>query len=535
MVAPGTLFGAGSGLNDELGAELRQQGFTGRIEQTLAQRLGRPLDPRLANIGRLLWFDTVTGLNGDNSRAGCHSPMKGFGDSQPIAIGIENNGIVGPDRRGPRNMRRAPMVINNAFFPSLMWNGRFAALSGDPFDNSSGFLFPPPEGSGLSEQRHLLVAQAFIPPTERTEVTGFDFPGDNDAIRAEVARRLNDVARYRLLFGHAFPGVRGGAPISFPMFARAIAEFEFSLTFANAPIDQFARGDVTAMTAAEKRGALLFLGKAGCASCHSVSGASNEMFTDFRSHAIAVPQLVPLVTNKCSTDPRRTRTSGAKTSRAIAATGTRSGHPRCGTSRSRRPTCTTARSPHSAPRSGTTSTPSDRCSRTTLSPRACRPTSLRRAHLQAFSPTHSTRCSETQSHCPPASSTTSSRSSQRGSLTSAHAHRGCAASSPRRSRADDARSPSNSTAESLTNEEAVPRFGLGDADRTLGAGRAVEARRRGTLTLLTTATRVVHHRCITGTAFGGVAQHRSPKRNRMLSQPADSESDVGEESGLEAC
>ena len=303
MLSPGTLFGAGSGLNDELSAELRQQGFTGRIEQTLTQRLGRPLDPRLANIGRLLWFDTVTGLNGDNSCAGCHSPTNGFGDSQPIAIGIENNGIVGPDRHGPRNMRRAPMVINNAFFPSLMWNGRFSALSGDPFDNSAGFLFPPPEGSGLSEQRHLLVAQAFIPPTERTEVTGFDFPGDNDAIRAEVAQRLDEVPQYRQLFGRVFPNVRSGAPISFPMFASAIAEFEFSLTFANAPIDRFARGDVTALTASEKRGALLFFGKAGCASCHSVSGQSNEMFTDFRSHAIAVPQLVPLVTNNVFDGP----------------------------------------------------------------------------------------------------------------------------------------------------------------------------------------------------------------------------------------
>ena len=117
ILGPGALFG-GEGLDPRLRASLQEQGFTGRIEQTLTERLGRPLDPRLANIGRLLWFDTVTGLNGDNTCAGCHSPTNGFGDSQPIAIGIENNGIVGPDRRGPRNMRRAPMVINTAFFPS---------------------------------------------------------------------------------------------------------------------------------------------------------------------------------------------------------------------------------------------------------------------------------------------------------------------------------------------------------------------------------------------------------------------------------
>ena len=64
------------------------------------------------------------------------------------------------------------MVINTVFYPNLMWNSRFASLSGDPFDNSAGFVFPPPESSSLSYLPHLLVAQAFIPPTERVEVAG---------------------------------------------------------------------------------------------------------------------------------------------------------------------------------------------------------------------------------------------------------------------------------------------------------------------------------------------------------------------------
>jgi cytochrome c peroxidase len=297
MLAPGTLLGGGDSLDAELHADLARQGFTGQVEQTLTRRLGRPLDRGLANVGRLLWFDTVTGLNGDNACGGCHSPTNGFGDSQPIAIGIENNGVVGPDRAGPRNMRRAPMVLNTAFFPALMWNSRFSSLSGDPFDNSAGFEFPPPEGSSLSGEPHLLVAQAFIPPTERTETAGFAFHGDDDAIRAEVARRLDAVPAYRRLFGEVFPQVRQGGPIDFEMFARAIAEFEFSLTLANAPIDRYARGDRNALDASEKRGALLFFGKAGCVTCHSVSGSSDEMFTDFRTHAIAVPQLVPADTN----------------------------------------------------------------------------------------------------------------------------------------------------------------------------------------------------------------------------------------------
>ena len=298
ILAPQALTGShGASLDTQLQARLRHLGFTGRIESTLTARLGRPLDPRLANIGRLLWFDTITGLNGDNTCAGCHSPTNGFGDTQPIAIGIQNNGVVGPDRTGPRNERRAPMVLNTAFFPALMWNGRFASLSGDPFDDSRGFLFPEPEERTLSYLPQLLVAQAFIPPTERTEVAGFDFPGDNYAIRAEVMRRLNAVPGYRELFGAIYPDVRAGGPITYDMFASAIAEFEFSLTYADAPVDRYARGELDAMRPAEKRGALLFFGSAGCVSCHSVSGRSNEMFTDFKEHVLAVPQLVPELTN----------------------------------------------------------------------------------------------------------------------------------------------------------------------------------------------------------------------------------------------
>ncbi|MBL0125018.1 MAG: hypothetical protein IPP88_20660 [Betaproteobacteria bacterium] len=84
----------------------------------------------------------------------------------------------------------------------------------------------------------------------------------NEPIRQEVLKRLNGNAEYRRRFGALFPAVAGGAPIDFTMFGRAIAEFEFSLTLADAPIDMFARGQVTAMSTREKRGALIFSVKA---------------------------------------------------------------------------------------------------------------------------------------------------------------------------------------------------------------------------------------------------------------------------------
>jgi cytochrome c peroxidase len=270
---------AASGIDQELAAVLRQAGFTGAVESTLERRLGRPIDRRLANLGRLLFFDKVAALRGDNACAGCHSPSAGFGDTQSIAIGVQNNNVVGENRRGPRNQRRTPTVVNTAFFPNLMWNGRFFAPSDDPFDNSLGFVFPPPEGATMfaahdSAIRTLLAAQGHLPPTELVEVAGFtgtagtigpafdqfdDGVGEvvpppdetgfrNEPIRQALLVRLNASSEYRALFAERFPEVLAGAPIDFSMFGRAIAEFEFTLVFADAPIDRFARGEHSAMT-----------------------------------------------------------------------------------------------------------------------------------------------------------------------------------------------------------------------------------------------------------------------------------------------
>jgi cytochrome c peroxidase len=178
-----------------------------------------------------------------------------------------------------------------------MWNSRFSSLSNDPFDNSAGFLFPEPEGLTLSYQPHLLLAQAFIPPTERVEVAGFTFPGENHDIRNEVLRRINNVAEYRKRFGKLFPSVAAGDPINFDMFGAALAEFEFTLIFADAPLDQFARGQRNALSESQKRGALLFFGKARCVQCHAVSGYASEMFSDFREHVIGIPQIAPTAGN----------------------------------------------------------------------------------------------------------------------------------------------------------------------------------------------------------------------------------------------
>jgi cytochrome c peroxidase len=317
----------GADLDKQLRQLLADHGFTGRIQEQLEVRIGRPIDEDLADLGRLLFFDPIMALRRDNSCAGCHAPQFGFADSQSIAIGIRNNGVVGPGRTGPRNQRRSPMLLNSAFFPALMWNGRFSAVSGDPFDNSAGFLFPPPEGTtrfpaGDRRFAHLLAAQGHLPQTELVEMAGFTgvagaedidesyylfddgvgipVPGPDESgfrsepIRQRVLVELNANDDYRRLFGRLFSQVERGGPIEFHMVGAAIAEFEFTLTFADAPIDQFARGNRRAMSDAQKRGAILFFGKANCVACHAVAGAANEMFSDFQNHRLGVPQIAPV-------------------------------------------------------------------------------------------------------------------------------------------------------------------------------------------------------------------------------------------------
>jgi cytochrome c peroxidase len=339
-------------LDTELTAALQTAGFTGTIESQFTDPkfpfLGRAVNPQLADLGRNLFFDKILGLNNDNACAGCHSPLRGMGDTQPIAIGVGNNNIVGPSRTGPRNMRRAPLILNTPLYPTMMWNARFVATSNNPFVAKGGFQFPAPEGQGFNTSSiffgpapglnlsNLATAQVFLPTPQFNEMAGFSVPntivagtiggpgtknpdstavaivGDSpfdptdahNVIRNNIVTRLNAAPEYRKLFNYLYPGQvnRKTGGITYVMVASAIAEFEFSMVRANAPIDQFARGQTGALTRKQKQGALLFFtptasGGAGCITCHSVSGKSNEMFSDFGFHVSGVPQIVPTYTN----------------------------------------------------------------------------------------------------------------------------------------------------------------------------------------------------------------------------------------------
>lgn len=288
----------GMELDQSLQLRLEGSGLDGRLEEQLEARLGRPVDGRLAEVGRLLFFDRVLSLTEDNSCAGCHGPNVAFNDAVSISIGVDNNLVVGEDRQGPHNLRRAPTVLNSAFYPRLMWDGRFESGTRDPFDNSRGFVFPEPEGTGLSYLDHLLAAQSFTPVADRSEMAGFDFPGSSEDVRSEVARRVDEISEYRSRFAEIYPVIDNGEPITYDHIAAALAEFQFTLVRANAPLDAYARGDTSALTPSQKRGGIVFLGKKGlCFECHVTVGYTSQMFSDFKAHNIAVPQVRPVLSN----------------------------------------------------------------------------------------------------------------------------------------------------------------------------------------------------------------------------------------------
>jgi cytochrome c peroxidase len=72
--------------------------------------------------------------------------------------------------------------------------------------------------------------------------------------------------------------------------AKALAAYEATLVSGDTPFDQFMREGPTsnAITQSAKRGARLFVGKAGCIDCHSTPLFSDKLF-----HNVGVPQIGP--------------------------------------------------------------------------------------------------------------------------------------------------------------------------------------------------------------------------------------------------
>jgi cytochrome c peroxidase len=188
-------------------------------------------------------------LSGDGSRAciSCHIPERAFTDGQAKSRG----------RSGQPLPRNTPSVINSG-----LQVGSFADL----------------RTTYLEDQVTEVVENADEMHAKLPDV-------------ATVLRRDSTlVARFRLAFDTteiAHDSLVTGARIR-----RALAAYMRSLTALNSPVDRALRGDSAALTAEERRGFNVFVGKGKCATCHFLpltNGTVPPMYQKSDVEVIGVP------------------------------------------------------------------------------------------------------------------------------------------------------------------------------------------------------------------------------------------------------
>jgi cytochrome c peroxidase len=95
--------------------------------------------------------------------------------------------------------------------------------------------------------------------------------------------------------------------LGFQHAANAIAAFEAdAFTSLGSPLDHYLQGDAAALGEPEKRGALLFFGKANCGACHLGPHLTDNLF-----HSIGVPQVGPGSVEDAPQDRGRQRVTGS--------------------------------------------------------------------------------------------------------------------------------------------------------------------------------------------------------------------------------
>ena len=184
------------------------------------------------DLGRTLFFDRRLSRDGSISCSTCHDPGKAYSDGLSLPVGIGHAVL----------RRRSPSLLDSAYNSSQFWDGRAQTLE----------------------------EQALSPILSRSEM---GMP-DANALLA----RLQTIPQYRQMFLKVF-----GRAITLVDVGRAIAAFERTLITPDSAFDRYANGDKTALTESQKRGLILFIGKASCSQCHN-----GPNFTDNKFHSLGV-------------------------------------------------------------------------------------------------------------------------------------------------------------------------------------------------------------------------------------------------------
>ncbi len=184
-------------------------------------------------LGKFLFFDPRLSGNTSLSCTSCHQPDLAWADGQPLSAGYPSTSYF----------RNAPSVMNTVYLEWLYWDGR---MDGGDF-----------------------------PTLVRDHLTEAHFMNMDGRLMVE---RLKQVPEYVQLFEDAF-----GSPPSFGGVLNAIAAYVHSLNSSASPFDRFLAGDQSALSPDAEAGMELFMGPAGCASCHT-----GPAFTDGNFYALGV-------------------------------------------------------------------------------------------------------------------------------------------------------------------------------------------------------------------------------------------------------
>lgn len=237
---------------------------------TIPQDPKNPITTAKVKLGQMLFHETGLAQAAmldqgkeTYSCASCHFAGAGFqaGRHQGVGeggIGFGQNGegrVVSAEYKAEEldvQPVRTPSAMNGAYQKVTLWNGQFGATGPNEGTSFAWTTDTPLEANHLGYEG--LETQA---------IAGLKVH------RMEINRDLLESLGYILSFNDAFSDVTPSFRYSREMAGLAIAAYERTILANKAPFQQWLKGDVNAITEEEKHGALLFFGKANCASCHT--------------------------------------------------------------------------------------------------------------------------------------------------------------------------------------------------------------------------------------------------------------------------
>jgi cytochrome c peroxidase len=226
-------------------------------------------------LGRMVFFDPALSADGEFSCASCHRPDRAYADGLALASGTAG-------RQGTRN---TPSLLDVARQRSLFWDGRRVRLEDQALDP----LFNEVE-HGLADETQLLAKLRANPRTVAAFAVAFGGPatsaltaGDASHVTAPSARATGPAPVARIAASDA-------QLVTAAHVAEALAAFERTLVSPPSPFDRFLAGDKDAMSAAARRGWVVFDQLAHCTRCHVATSDDGRppLFTDHQFHSLSI-------------------------------------------------------------------------------------------------------------------------------------------------------------------------------------------------------------------------------------------------------